>query len=142
MVDAVVQGLEERGGNFSLNNLPIFLNEKNFEGLKLEVQGKWWGGNKEFPSFIPALPGKDMNWVTVAPEFLAYLKRVVEKSRDIRNVSFEDVGAKTKVRLVWTPLDASQAELDCFAGAMNNMGKGWESGYEIMDQIFAELQSS
>ena len=56
-------------------------------------------------------------------------------------VTFEDVGEKTKVRLVWTPVDASEAELACFAGAMNKMGGGWESGYAIMDEIFAELQA-
>ena len=57
-------------------------------------------------------------------------------------VTFEDVGDnKTKVRLVWTPVDASEAEIACFAGAMNKMGGGWESGYAIMDEIFTELQA-
>lgn len=60
----------------------------------------------------------------------------------LTTVSFEDVGEKTKVRLVWSPVDASEAEIACFAGAMNKMGGGWESGYAIMDEIFTELQAS
>jgi len=78
----------------------------------------------------------DENWnVVVNPMMPDWPKTLAT------TVSFEDVGAKTKVRLVWTPVDASQAELDCFSGAMSNMGKGWESGYAIMDEIFVELQN-
>ena len=51
------------------------------------------------------------------------------------------MGDKTKVRLVWTPVNASEAEIACFAGAMNKMGGGWESGYAIIDEILAELQA-
>ncbi len=60
----------------------------------------------------------------------------------LTTVTFEEEGGKTKVRLVWTPLDASDAEIACFAGAVANMGKGWESGYAIMDEMLAELQAA
>ena len=56
-------------------------------------------------------------------------------------VTFEDAGSKTSVQLKWIPHEASEAEIACFAGAVNNMGKGWESGYTIIDQILAELQA-
>lgn len=59
----------------------------------------------------------------------------------LTTVTFEEDGEKTNVRLVWEPYDASAAEIECFAGAMANMGKGWESGYAIMDEIFKELQA-
>lgn len=59
----------------------------------------------------------------------------------LTTVTFEDVGEKTKVRLVWTPVDASEAEIACFAGSMSKMGGGWESGYAIIDEILAELQA-
>jgi uncharacterized protein YndB with AHSA1/START domain len=52
---------------------------------------------------------------------------------------FEDMGDKTKVRLTQVPMDASDAEIACFAAAMAGMDKGWGSGYAILDQIFAEL---
>ena len=57
----------------------------------------------------------------------------------LTTVTFVDVGDKTKVRLVWTPVNASEAEIACFAGSMNKMGGGWESGYAIIDEILAEL---
>jgi hypothetical protein len=37
------------------------------------------------------------------------------------------------------PFEATYAEIACFADAVANMGKGWESGFAIMDEIFAEL---
>lgn len=59
----------------------------------------------------------------------------------LTTVTFEEEGGKTKVRLVWAPHEASDAEIACFAGAVANMGKGWESGYAIMDEMLAEMQS-
>lgn len=58
----------------------------------------------------------------------------------LTTVTFETEGTKTRVRLVWVPLEANDAEIACFAGAVANMGKGWESGYAIMDELLAELQ--
>ena len=79
----------------------------------------------------------DENWNVVANPMMPDWPTTL-----LTTVSFEDVGEKTKVRLVWTPVDASEAEIACFVGSMNNMGRGWESGYAIMDEIFVELQSS
>ncbi|NQV82427.1 MAG: SRPBCC domain-containing protein [Rhodospirillales bacterium] len=59
----------------------------------------------------------------------------------LTTVTFEDEGSKTKVRLTWEPFEATDAEITCFAGAVSNMGKGWESGYAIMDEMLAELQA-
>ena len=55
-------------------------------------------------------------------------------------VTFADAGAKTKVRLVWTPHEATDAEIACFAGAMDGFGKGWGAGFAILDEMLAELQ--
>ena len=60
----------------------------------------------------------------------------------LTTVTFTPVDGKTNVRLVWVPLDPSEAESACFAAAVNNMGKGWEAGYAIMDQMFKEMQAS
>lgn len=57
----------------------------------------------------------------------------------LTTVTFAEEGDTTKVRLVWAPFEATEAEIACFAGAVANMGKGWEGGFAIMDQIFAEL---
>jgi hypothetical protein len=38
-------------------------------------------------------------------------------------------------------MEATEAEIACFAAAMAGMDKGWGSGYAIMDEIFVEIQS-
>ena len=120
--------------------------------FNLQVGGFWlnemkWGDNSMLSKavFTKIEPNEllvwdhsaaDENWNVVANPMMPDWPTTLATT-----VSFEDVGAKTKVRLVWTPVNATQAELDCFSGAMANMGRGWESGYAIMDEIFAELQS-
>ena len=59
----------------------------------------------------------------------------------LTRVTFEDAGPKTRVRLIWLPHDASDAEIACFRNVVSNMGKGWESGFAIIDEILAELQA-
>lgn len=59
----------------------------------------------------------------------------------LTTVTFIDDGDKTMVRLSQVPIDATQAEIDCFAMAMANMDQGWGSGYAIIDEILAELQA-
>ena len=39
------------------------------------------------------------------------------------------------------PLEATDAEIACFAGAMAGMDKGWGSGFSIMEKLFVELQA-
>ncbi len=57
-------------------------------------------------------------------------------------VTFEDLGDTTRVRLVWEPHGATDAEIACFTNMMGNMGKGWEGGYGIIDEILSEIQSA
>ena len=59
----------------------------------------------------------------------------------LTTVIFADMGEKTKVRLSQLPMEATDAELACFAKVMANMDKGWGSGYAIMDELLAELQA-
>jgi hypothetical protein len=56
-------------------------------------------------------------------------------------VTFEEIRGKTRMRLTWTPHDATQAEIACFAAATGNMGKGWEAGMKLLTEILAELQA-
>ena len=60
----------------------------------------------------------------------------------LTTVSFEDMGAQTKVRLTMAPIEATDAEIACFAQAVGGMAKGWGSGFAIQDEIFAELQGA
>ena len=78
----------------------------------------------------------DSDWNVIANPMMPDWPRVM-----LTIVTFEDSGAQTKVRLTWAPIEATDAELACFAGAVANMGKGWESGFALMDEMFAELQT-
>ena len=49
------------------------------------------------------------------------------------------MGDKTNVRLCQVPIEATDAEIACFAEMMAGMDKGWGSGYKIMDELFVEL---
>jgi len=59
----------------------------------------------------------------------------------LTTVTFEDMGDKTNVRLTWVPIEATDAEIACFATTMAGMDKGWGSGYALLDEMFVELQA-
>ncbi len=59
----------------------------------------------------------------------------------LTTVTFVEEGGRTKMRLTWIPHEASEAEIACFAAAMDGMGKGWGAGMELLAELLAELQS-
>lgn len=59
----------------------------------------------------------------------------------LTTVTFADEGDKTLLRLVWEPVDATEAELACFAAMSDKMGGGWGGGFAVIDEILAELQA-
>ena len=79
----------------------------------------------------------DADWNVISNPMMPDWPRVL-----ITTVTFEDLGAKTKVRLTWVPHEATNAELACFAGAMDGFGSGWGAGYNILDGILADLQAA
>ena len=58
----------------------------------------------------------------------------------LTKVVFSEQADKTSVILSQQPIDATSAEIECFATAMAGQDKGWGAGYTIIDQILAELQ--
>ncbi len=78
----------------------------------------------------------DSDWNIISNPMMEDWPRVM-----LTIVTFEDSGSKTNVRLTWIPFEATDAEIACFAGAVANMGKGWEGGFAIMDEMFAEMQA-
>lgn len=120
--------------------------------FELRPGGLWlgemkWGGNSNFSKVVfqeITPPEKlvwhdstsDSEWNIISNPMMADWPRVI-----LTTVTFEDMGAKTKVRLTWVPFNATDAEIACFSGAVAGMGKGWESGFAIMDELLAELQA-
>lgn len=60
----------------------------------------------------------------------------------LTTVTFEERGDQTNVRLSQIPVDATDAEIACFAKMKDGMSGGWGKGYEIIDEILKELQSN
>ena len=58
----------------------------------------------------------------------------------LAEVDFSADGDGTSVRLTWTPHDASAQEIAVFQSAMEGFGRGWGSGFDIIEEILAELQ--
>ncbi len=46
-------------------------------------------------------------------------------------------GADTTLRLEWTPFEASQVEIDTFAGAHDSMRMGWAGTFEQLERYLA-----
>lgn len=59
----------------------------------------------------------------------------------LTTVTFEDAGSRTKMRLEWSPHEATDAEIACFAGAVENLGKGWGAGMAMLEEMLADLQA-
>jgi len=58
----------------------------------------------------------------------------------LTTVTFREDGDQTQVRLVWTPYEASDAEIACFAGAISGLDKGWGKGMDLLADLLEELQ--
>lgn len=118
----------------------------------LKPGGAWlnemkWGDNSDlskmmFQEVVP--PEKlvwhhsstDAEWNIVASPRMPDWPKVL-----LTTVTFEDLGDKTNVRLTQVPMDATDAEIACFAEMMAGMDQGWGSGYAIIDELLVELQA-
>lgn len=55
----------------------------------------------------------------------------------LTTVTFKAQGDGCKVQLQQVPMDASDAEIACFAEMMGNMDKGWGSGFDLIEKLLA-----
>ncbi len=117
----------------------------------LKPGGVWrnemkWGENSDLSkmAFVEVVPEKkivwhhsstDKDWNIATNPMMPDWPKVL-----LTVVTFEEQAGKTRVRLSQTPMDASDAEIACFANMMAGMDKGWGSGFEIIEEILGELQ--
>jgi uncharacterized protein YndB with AHSA1/START domain len=120
--------------------------------LELKPGGLWlvemqWGGNSmyqrvEYTEVTPPArlvwlhSSSDAGWNIIPSPMMPDWPLVL-----LTTVTFEADGGRTKLRLTWTPHQASAAEIACFAAAINGMGKGWGAGMELLEKLLAELQA-
>lgn len=118
----------------------------------LKTGGVWlnemkWGDNSdlskmEFQEVTPKdklvwhHSSTDAEWNIISNPMMEGWPRIL-----LTTVTFEDMGAQTKVRLTMIPLNATDAEIACFAGAMAGMGNGWGKGFSILDDMLAEMKA-
>lgn len=127
-VETIVHRLDVRPGGLWLN----------------EMQ---WGGNSNYErvEYTEVIPPErlvwlhsvaDVEWNVIANPMMPDWPRVL-----LTTVTFEDVGGGTKMRLTWAPHEASDAEIACFAAAMEGIGKGWGAGMDLLAELLEELRS-
>ena len=78
----------------------------------------------------------DADWNIVASPMMADWPRLL-----LTTVTFDEEDGRTKMRLTWVPHQASEAEIACFAAAIDGMDKGWAAGMELLGELLAELQA-
>ena len=117
----------------------------------LQPGGAWlnemrWGENADFSKMVFQEvtqaeklvwhhSSTDADWNIISSPMMEDWPRVL-----LTTVTFEDSGDKTNVRLSQIPMNATNAEIACFAAMMDGMSKGWGGGYKIIDEILKELQ--
>ncbi len=56
----------------------------------------------------------------------------------LTTVTFTQEGTTTKVRLEQVPVEASEAEIACFAEMMGGMDNGWGAGFDLIEKLLVE----
>ncbi len=121
--------------------------------LDLKPGGLWlvemkWDGNSNFQrvEYTEVTPPERLVWLHASADAqwnVAVNPMMPDWPRVLlTTVTFEEAGGKTRMRLTWVPHEASDAEIACFAAAMDGMGKGWGAGMELLEELLTELQSA
>ena len=82
----------------------------------------------------------DAQWQTVTNAMMPDWPRIL-----LTTITFSETGAngqQTNVRLSQIPVDATEAEMTCFANMMANMSGGWGKGYTLIDDILTEMKAA
>ena len=119
--------------------------------LDLKPGGLWlvemkWDGNSNFQrvEYTEVTPPERLVWLHASADAewnVAVNPMMPDWPRVLlTTVTFDEVGGKTLMRLTWVPHEATEAEIACFAAAMDGMGKGWGAGMELLEELLAELQ--
>ena len=127
-VETVIHKLDVRPGG-------LWLNEMRFGGGS-QYQRVEYTEVIEPERLVWLHSVSDADWEVTANPMMPDWPRTL-----LTTVTFTQSGDQTEVRLVWTPHDASDAEITCFAGAISGLDKGWGKGMEMLEELLAEMQS-
>lgn len=104
-----------------------------------------WGDKSDFSKMVfqeitpPSLlvwhhSSTDSDWNISSNPMMKDWPRVL-----LTRVEFREQGDKTSVSLSQVPIDATDAEIACFAAAMSGMDSGWGGGYRLIDELLVKL---
>ena len=127
-VETVIHELDVRPGG-------VWLNEMRYGG-KSHFQRADYTEVARPERIVCLMSNTDADWNIVPNPMMPDWPRVL-----LTIVTFEDLGAKTAMRLTWQPHEATDAEINGFLAAMEGMGKGWGAGMGLLEQLLSELQA-
>ncbi|MEM8988211.1 MAG: SRPBCC domain-containing protein [Pseudomonadota bacterium] len=118
--------------------------------FELKPGGLWlnemkWGdkSNRSKMEFKDVTPPEKLTWLhsSTDADWNVAPNPMMENwpQQMLHTITFTETGGKTSVRLAISPVDASEAEIACFAEAMGNMDHGWGKGYAVLDEVLAEM---
>ena len=58
------------------------------------------------------------------------------------DLNLEDQGDQTRMLMTWTPHEATEEEIECFANAVGNMDGGWQAGMNLLAEQLETLKKS
>ena len=127
-IETVIHAFDAKPGGIWLNEMKM--------GERSGYQRTEFVEVTEPEKLVCIMATTDENWnVTASLMMLDWPTKL------LTTVTFDEVNGETTMRLSWEPHEASAAEIACFAQAVDGMGKGWESGMNILEEILAELQA-
>lgn len=78
----------------------------------------------------------DADWNVAASPMMPDWPRML-----LTTVTFTQSGEKTNVRLTQVPMEATEAEIACFAKMKDGMSGGWGGGYALIDELLGEMKA-
>jgi uncharacterized protein YndB with AHSA1/START domain len=127
-VETIIHRLDVKPGGLWLNEMKM--------GGKSNYQRTEYTGVTPPERLIMLQSNSDADWNITSNPMMPDWPRVL-----LTTVTFEEDEDQTKMRLTWVPHEASEAEIACFAAALDGMGKGWGAGMELLAELLAELQA-
>jgi uncharacterized protein YndB with AHSA1/START domain len=126
-VETIIHRLDVRPGG-------LWLNEMKMRGMSSFQRTEYLVVDK--PNRLTCLMASaDAQWNVAANPMMPDWPRVL-----LTEVTFAANEEGTHMRLVWTPHDATAAEIACFKQAIAGMGKGWGAGMVALTALLEELQ--
>jgi len=127
-VETIIHRLEARPGG-------LWLNEMKMKG-RSSYQRTEYIEVVEPVRLVCLMANADAEWNIAPNPMMPDWPRVL-----LTVVTLEPEQGRTRMRLTWTPHKASEAEIACFAAAMDSMGKGWAAGMRLLEQLLSELKN-